>query len=250
MNSVRLKMNNSKLEFIIFGNKTQVNKCTSEGLRIDGEIVSRSQIMKYLGACMDSELFIKTNVKEKCTSAMLNLQRIKNIQKFLTRDSCTKLVVSLCLSHLNYSNSKLYGLPNSTIQQMQNIKNYRAKLVLGRGKYDSNKEVLAELLWLPIKSRIKFKILVLVFKCPGGEAPECLMHLLVRCTEWTHSLRSSNIKERLVIPRTVRQTFALSSFSIAGPTLWNRLPNHIKDRNSLDIFKKNHKTILFANGNF
>ena len=31
MNSVRLKMNNSKLEFIIFGNRTQVNKCTSEG---------------------------------------------------------------------------------------------------------------------------------------------------------------------------------------------------------------------------
>ena len=56
MNSVRLKMNNSKSEFIIFGNKTQVNKCTSEGLRIEGEIVNRSQIVKYLGAWLDSEL--------------------------------------------------------------------------------------------------------------------------------------------------------------------------------------------------
>ena len=40
MNSVRLKMNNSKSEFIIFGNRTHVNKCTSEGLRIEGEIVT------------------------------------------------------------------------------------------------------------------------------------------------------------------------------------------------------------------
>ena len=122
---------------------------------------------------------------------MLNLQRTKNIQKFQDRDSCTKLVFCLCLSHLDYSNCILYGLPKSVIQHMQNIQNYAAKQVLGRSKYSSNKETLAELHWLPIKSRIKFKILVLVFKCLRGEAPEYLMNLLVRCTKWTHNLRSS-----------------------------------------------------------
>ena len=66
MNSARLKMNNSKLEFIIFGNRTQVNKCMSDGLRIEGEIVSRSQIVKYLGAWLDSKLLLKTHVKKKC----------------------------------------------------------------------------------------------------------------------------------------------------------------------------------------
>ena len=118
-----------------------------------------------------------------------------------------KLVVSLCLSDLDYSNSILYRLPNSTLQQMQNIQSYGAKLILGRSKYESNKEALAELHWLPVKSRIKFKILVLVFKCLRDEAPEYLINLLVRCTELAHNLRSSNIKDRLVIPRTVRQTF-------------------------------------------
>ena len=42
-----------------------------------------------------------------------------------------------------------------TVQQMQNIQNYGAKLVLGRSKYDSNEEPLAELHWLPVKSRDK-----------------------------------------------------------------------------------------------
>ena len=249
MNSVRLKMNNSKSECIIFGNKTQVDKCISDGLRIEDDIVIRSQTVKYLGAWLDRELTLKTHVKKTCACAMLNLQRIKNIWKFLDSESSTKLVVCLCLSHLDYSNI-LYWLPKSVILQMQNIQNYAAKLVLGRRKYSSNKEALAELHWLPIKSRIKFKILVLVFKCLRGEAPEYLMNLLVRCNEWTHNLRSSNIKDRLVIPRTVRQTFAARSFSILGPTLWNKLPNHIKNSNSLDIFKKNLKTFLFTNGDF
>ena len=142
---VRLKMNNSKSEFIIFGNRAQVDKCFSDGLRIEDDIVNRSQIVKYLGAWLDRELALKKTCKEKCASAMLNLQRIKNIWKFLDRDSCTKLVVCLCLSHLDYSNSILYGLPKSVIQQMQNIQNYAAKLVVGRGKYFNNKEALAEL---------------------------------------------------------------------------------------------------------
>ena len=119
-----------------------------------------------------------------------------------------KLVVSLCLSHLGYSNCIFHGLPNSTKQQMQNIHNYGAVLVIGRRKYDSNKKALAELHWLPVKSRIKFKILVLVFKFLREEAPDYLMNLLVRCTESTHNLRSKNIKDRLVTLRTIRQTFA------------------------------------------
>ena len=66
MNSVRLKMNNSKLEFIIFGNRTQVNKCMSDGLRIEGEIVNRSQIVKYLVAWLDGELSLKTCEEKMC----------------------------------------------------------------------------------------------------------------------------------------------------------------------------------------
>ena len=66
MNSVRLKMNNSKSEFIVFGNRTQVNRCASDGLRIEGQIVNRSQMVKYLGAWLDSDLTLKTHVKKKC----------------------------------------------------------------------------------------------------------------------------------------------------------------------------------------
>ena len=59
MNSVRLKMNNSNSQFIIFGNITQVDKCISDGLRMGDDIVNRSQIVKYLGAWLDRELTLK-----------------------------------------------------------------------------------------------------------------------------------------------------------------------------------------------
>ena len=170
----------------------------------------------------------KRNVQVLC----LVYKGLKNIWKYLRKEPCATLVVSLCLSHLDYLNSILYGLPISTIKQ--SIQKYGANLVLGKTKYDSNREALAELHWLPIKSRIKFKILILVFRCLR-EAPNYLSNLLLRCPELTHNLRSNNIKDKLIVPKTVRQTFASS---VVGLILWNRIPNHIKSSNSLELFKK------------
>ena len=46
MNSVRLKMNNSESEFIIFGNRIQVNKCATNWLNMEGNSlqISKSEI--------------------------------------------------------------------------------------------------------------------------------------------------------------------------------------------------------------
>ena len=56
MNSVRLKMNNSKSEFIIFGNRIQAHKCDTSELNIDEVAGHKSQIVKYLDAWLDSGL--------------------------------------------------------------------------------------------------------------------------------------------------------------------------------------------------
>ena len=59
------------------------------------------------------------------------------------------------------------------------------------------------------------------------------------------NLRSSMDPYLLVIPRTKCKTFADRSFSIAGPTLWNKLPKRIRSTHTLLSFKKDLKTYLF-----
>ena len=84
MNSVRLKMNASKSELIIFGNNTQTHEYITSEINIGGESVQRSHLVRYLRAWMDSDLTFKTHVKKTCAMAILNLQRIKKIRKYLT----------------------------------------------------------------------------------------------------------------------------------------------------------------------
>ena len=152
MNSLRLKMNNSKSECMIFGNNAQTCKCITSEINVERELVHRSHLVRYLGVWLDSDLTFITHIKKKCVTAMMNLQRTKRIRNYLTTESCAKLVVSFCMSHLDYLNSILSALPDGTIIQMQHIQNYGAKLVLGMTKYDISTAALVELHWLPVRS--------------------------------------------------------------------------------------------------
>ncbi|CAG2198464.1 unnamed protein product [Mytilus edulis] len=98
-----------------------------------------------------------------------------------------------------------------------------AKLVLNRSKYDSAKQALFDLHWLPIKARITFKILTYMYNCHVGNAPSYLINLLNPQVS-KRSLRSSESSIGCyAVPYNKKKTFSDRSFSTIGPKLWNEL---------------------------
>ena len=121
---------------------------------------------------------------------MLNLHRIKAARKNLARTTCNKLVVALVLSHLDYANSLLGGLPKSSINRMQAVQNMAAKITLGRHEYDSASRCLFQLYWLPIKYRIDYKIISMVHKCLHEDVPPYLTRMIQHSKPGRQGLRS------------------------------------------------------------
>ena len=144
MDAVRLKMNNSKTEFIYFGGSRQLEKCISNQINVNGEQTPRSHRTRYLGAYLDSAL---------------NLLKIKATRKYLTTEACTKAVITLVMTHLDYANIILNGFPKASIHQLQKVQNMAAKIVLQRSPFESSSEYLEELHWLPIQYWINFKVI-------------------------------------------------------------------------------------------
>lgn len=103
--------------------------------------------------------------------------------------------------------------------------------------------VLKKLHWLPMEQRIKFKILLLVFRALDGTAPDYLCELLSVYTP-SRNLRSADCNLLNVI-KTRLKTYGDRAFSSAGPREWNALPIHIRQANSLQNFKSQLKTHLF-----
>ena len=124
-----------------------------------------------MGGHQNSNLTFKDYILIKCKAATLNIIRIHNIRKYLTRETCQILMLQLVISHLDYANSMLVGLPSSSIKIMQKIHNTAERLILGQDAMESTTECLKTLHWLPIQQKIDYKICTLIHKCHNKQAP-------------------------------------------------------------------------------
>ena len=83
---------------------------------------------------------------------------------------------------------------------------------------------LKSLHWLPVRSRIDFKIALLTFKCLHGEGPQYLRELL-HVYQPTRQLRSSDAGLLRAEPATC--SLGCRAFNYAAPSVWNSLPLHV-----------------------
>ena len=134
MDTVKLKLNESKTEFIYFGVRQQLAKTHRDTININGEIIKHTNKIKYLGGHLGSSLTFKDHIIAKSKAATINIIKIRNIRKYLNQNTCHKLVITLVLSHLDYSNSMLSGLLDASINILQKVQNSAARLVLGKCK--------------------------------------------------------------------------------------------------------------------
>ena len=203
-------------------------------MQVDCSTVTVSNSVKYLGVKFDATLSMTKHIAEKCQIASYKLYNIRQIRKHLSPESLKTLVNALVISHLDYGNSVLFGLPYSSIAPMQKVQNTAARVVLGLRKFDHITPAFIKLHWLPVTFRIQFKILVIVFKAIKGNAPQYIMDLLSIRTS-SYSLRSAN-GMNLLIPMSRYKSFGDRAFSVAAPKLWNQLPHSVKLTSELSVF--------------
>ena len=128
---------------------------------------------------------------------------------------------------------------SSTLQRTMNS---AARLITGIKKYEHISDALRNLHWLPIECRIKFKILLTVYKSLNGLAPDYLS-ALIDVRRPTRCLRSSD-KLLLNVPKINTVTYGQRAFYVAT-TLWNSILDNIRNAVTVEIFKTRLKTFLF-----
>ena len=138
------------------------------------------------------------------------LRDIYAIRHYLSKDCLQIIIQAFITSRLDYCNSLLYDSPDCTLQKLQRIQNTDARLLTHCNKYDHITPVLIDLHWLPVRFRIQFKILLLVYKALNDLATlyiKDLLHYRSTC----YSLRSV-IDKLLAVPRTKLKTIGDRSY--------------------------------------
>ena len=126
---------------------------------------------------------------------------------------------------------------------LQHVQNAAARLLTLSLKFLHITPILIQLHWLPIQTRVKFKILLITFKALHGRAPVYIKDKIIRYQP-VRELRSSHMN--LLVPcKFNSKSYGRLAFSVAAPYLWNRLSEDIRNSISIDIFKRKLKTFLF-----
>ena len=102
--------------------------------------------------------------------------------------------------------------------------------------------------WLPVNTRVQYKICSLCFNAISSSGPQYLADLL-KIYAPSHQLRSSADTCTLCIPSVRTKSYGQRAFSHSAPTLWNNLSEAIRNFESALSFKSALKTYLFQLNN-
>ena len=159
MTDNKLKLNDDKTEVVIISSSRMSTALSiPDSLDIGNASVPFSDTVKNLGVTLDCHLSLKTHVLNLVRTANFKLRRIGSIRSLLTTEATATLVSAFILSRLDYCNSLLSGCPRSLILRLQKVQNNAARLILRIFKREHISPHLASLHWLPIDSRIKYKL--------------------------------------------------------------------------------------------
>ena len=159
---------------------------------------------------------------------------------------------SCMLLYYYYCNAVYAGALKTVTDKLQRVLNAAsaARMVSYTRKFDRGLMSLPhdELHWLDVPERVTYKMGVMMYRCLHGQAPCYLADHFTTSSNVASRLRlRSAHRHQLIVPRCRLNTYGRWAFSIAGLTLWNSLPDELRDPAcGSDSFKQFLKTILFS----
>ena len=237
-----LKLNDDKTEVLFITSPYYQNKLQFRSIKVGQSHVTNANKARNIGVIFDRNMLMKEHIQATCQKSHFHLHNIGLIRKYLTQDSCETLMHSLISTRLDYCNSVLSNLPTSSLKPLQRIQNSAARIVSLKPKRSHITPVLSSLHWLPVKQRIMFKVLLIIFRCIHNTAPSYLCDLI---TASKPKYRTRSASHLSLDYKTPQSNYSARAFSIYGPMLFNALPPAIRNITDFNFYKDNLKTFLF-----
>ena len=254
----KLSLHLGKTESILFGSRQRLKSQTQLDISCNGQSIQSTKAVKYLGATIDQNLSFDSMASSVIHKSNSRLKFLYRKSKFLTGHTKRLLVNSLIQCHFDYASSAWFlGLSQQLKGKLQVAQNRLVRFILGLPpRSHIGREELTSVGWLPVKDKVNLTILTHVHKVNSNTAPLYLHeHFSPASCVHKHPTRfrvkaaSYNDREYAMVD-SKRYSLppvkgcGMKSFAYHGCSLWNSLPQDIRDTHSPSVFKHKVKAHL------
>ena len=169
---------------------------------------------------------MKQHVNRIAVTCFLHLRRLRQVRRCIGRDLTVRLILAFITTWLDYCNSVLAGLPQTTLALLQRVQNAAARLIFELCGYEHVTPSLIQLYWLPGSVE---DLLQAVPGVPEGNSTHCQQH---NGTSWI-TLGSVN---RLRCPTTAHEVRRTRVF-LRRSSRVESLPAHVGEEMNFHRFK-------------
>ena len=168
----------------------------------------------------------------RSATCFFHLRQLRHIRRTLSKESATTLVHAFVTSRIDYNCNVVFaGAPKITTNKLQRVLNAAARVVSGSRKFDRGLTQLlyAELHWLDVPERVRYKLSMMTRRCLNGTAPRYLAARCVPVSATASRHLGSAASHQLVLPSYRLSSYGRRTFSVAGPAsaTWYSLPRHL-----------------------
>ena len=245
-----LQVNENKTELLVISSKTCDPSCIDMNFTIDfagTEVLCSDEgyNVKSLGIELDTGLTLERHVIDICKQCYCQLKNLGRTGHCLDSNIKLILVKTLMMSRIDYCNAIYINISTHLMKKLQSVINACIRFIYNLTRREHITHYLKKAHILPMKSRVTFKICLLVHKCVFATAPIYLQDTISQYWPLNESLRSTEDIYKLTIPAIPKNQFSKKRFQYNAALNWNILPRYIRMCNDTNKFKTSLKTHLF-----
>ena len=240
----KLSLSVEKTQFSIFHKGKQKIPEEFNKMRFSNHEIRRVDSAKYLGVILDEKLSWQAHLSSLNTQLVKIASTFKLIARVIP-DRCKKqLYFAYAQSKIQYG-IEVIGLANTNrLKKIQTMQNKILKILYKLDWYTPTNTIYNNLTLLKVKDMHRFQVMQFVFKQRQNLLPDTFKDYFILNSD-IHQYRTRQSGK--IHAKKAKTAFGSNTIKVSGAKLYNNLPNHVTNCQTLSSFKKYAKKHLLLN---
>jgi len=241
LESNKLSLNIKKTNYMLFTFRSRNKNASDLDIKIKSNSVERVYMSKFLGIMIDCHLLWDSHIKHINTKLSKTVGILAKARRYLPKECLKDLYYTFAYPYLIYCNHVWGNTHKTYLDKIIKTQKKLIRIISGSHYRAHTSDLFANNKLLNMQQIYQYSIGIFMFKYCNDELPNLFANMFQKNSGiHTHNTRQQN---HFHLPK-FKNNMLKNSVRYQGVTLWNGLPDQLRESKSLNSFKFNFKKSL------